>query len=132
MAQARTHKASGESSTIGSGARIRGRVTGDGNVVVAGHVEGDILVRGDVTIADGASCTSNVEGHEVSVSGTLSGDVSASGPVTIGATARVRGNVRGSSIALEDGAAFAGRIDCDFELPDGLGDARAPAATRRR
>jgi cytoskeletal protein CcmA (bactofilin family) len=132
MAQARTSKvAPGDGSTIGSGARIRGRVTGDGDLVVAGHVEGDILVRGDVTIADGASCTSNVEGHEVTVAGTLSGDISASGAVTIGSSARFRGNVRGGAIAIEDGASFAGRIDCDFELPDGLGEAHAPATRRR-
>jgi cytoskeletal protein CcmA (bactofilin family) len=131
MAQARTHKASGDSSTIGPSARIRGRVTGEGNLVVAGHVEGDILVQGDVTIEDGATCTSNVEGHEVAVSGTLSGDVSASGAVSIGATARYRGNVRGTAVAIEDGASFDGRIDCDFELPEGLGEAHAPAGRRR-
>jgi cytoskeletal protein CcmA (bactofilin family) len=134
MAQARTHKSNrdaSDASTIGAGARIRGRVTGDGDLVVAGHIEGDILVRGDVTIADGASCTSNVEGHEVTVAGTLSGDVSASGGVTIGASARFRGNVRGGAITLEDGASFAGRIDCDFELPEGLGAATGSPARRR-
>jgi cytoskeletal protein CcmA (bactofilin family) len=132
MATTRTSRAAhGDASSIGSGARIRGRVTGDGDLVVAGHVEGDILVRGDVTIADGASCTSNVEGHEVIVAGSLSGDVSASGAVTIGASARVRGSVKGATIAIEDGASFAGRIDCDFELPAGLGEGQAPAARRR-
>jgi cytoskeletal protein CcmA (bactofilin family) len=133
MAHARTSRgsSSGEASSIGAGARIRGRVTGDGDLVVAGHVEGDILVRGDVTIADGASCTSNVEGHEVTVAGTLSGDVAASGAVIIGATGRLRGNVRGASLAIEDGASFAGRVECDFELPDGLGEGAAPAGRRR-
>ena len=131
MATTRTSRAAhGDASSIGSGARIRGRVTGDGDLVIAGHVEGDILVRGDVTIADGASCTSNVEGHEVTVSGTLSGDVSASGTVLIGSTARFRGNVRGGAIEIEDGAVFAGRIDCDFELPEGLADAHPPARRR--
>jgi cytoskeletal protein CcmA (bactofilin family) len=134
MGQTRTSskRTSGDESTIGSGARIRGRVTGEGDLVVAGSVEGDILVQGDVTIEDGASCTSNVEGHAVTVAGTLSGDVSASGAVTIGATARFRGNVRGGAIELEDGAAFAGRIDCDFELPAGLGEAQAHTPARRR
>jgi cytoskeletal protein CcmA (bactofilin family) len=135
MAQTRTSRASsGEASSIGAGTRIRGRVTGDGDIVVAGQVEGDIVVRGDVTIADGASCTSNVEGHTVLVAGALSGDVTASGPVTVGASGRLRGNVSGSTVAIEDGAAFAGRIDCDFELPAGLGDGRegpAPVARRR-
>jgi cytoskeletal protein CcmA (bactofilin family) len=134
MAQARTHKASGDASSIGASARIRGRVTGEGDIVVAGHVEGDILVQGDVTIADGATCASNVEGHEVAVSGNLTGDVTASGAVSFGATAHYRGSVRGTAVAIEDGAAFDGRIDCDFELPEGLGqsDERAAAPARRR
>jgi cytoskeletal protein CcmA (bactofilin family) len=132
MAQARTSRAaSGDASSIGAGTRIRGRVTGDGDLVVAGHIEGDITLRGDVTIADGASCASNVEGHAVTVEGTLTGDVAASGAITVGATGRLRGNVRGATIAIEDGASFAGRVDCDFELPAGLGDGPAPAARRR-
>jgi cytoskeletal protein CcmA (bactofilin family) len=123
MAQARTSKgASHEASTIGAGTRVRGRVTGDGDVVVAGNVEGDIAVRGDVTIDDGAQCTSNVEGHAVSIDGALEGDVAASGAISIGASGRVRGNVRGASFAMDDGASFAGRVDCDFELPAGLGE----------
>jgi cytoskeletal protein CcmA (bactofilin family) len=131
MAQARTRTASSDASSIGAGTRVRGRVTGEGDLVIGGHVEGDVLVRGDVTIEHGARCTSNVEGHAVVVSGELSGDVSASGPVTIGSTAQLRGNVRGATISLEDGAAFAGRIDCDFELPEGLGDGRGAPARRR-
>jgi cytoskeletal protein CcmA (bactofilin family) len=134
MAQTRTRSAGnagGDVSSIGPGTRIRGRVTGDGDLVIGGHVEGDVLVRGDVTIADGASCTSNVEGHAVTVAGELSGDVTASGAVTISATARLRGDVHGATISLEDGASFAGRIECDFELPEGLGDGRGAPARRR-
>ena len=132
MAQARTRTtASGEASHIGAGTRVRGRVTGDGDVVIGGHVEGDVVVQGDVTIEDGARCTSNVEGHEVSVAGELAGDVAATGAVLIGATARLRGNVRGAQVSMEDGASFAGRIDCDFELPEGLGESHAAPARRR-
>ena len=132
MAQARTrNSAAVDASQIGAGTRIRGRVTGEGDLVIGGHVEGDVVVSGDVTIEDGARCTSNVEGHAVSVAGELSGDVAASGPVTIGATARLRGNVRGSQISMEDGASFAGRIDCEFDLPPGLGDGPTTNARRR-
>jgi cytoskeletal protein CcmA (bactofilin family) len=132
MAQARTkNTVSGDASLIGAGTRVRGRVTGDGDVVIGGHVEGDVVVRGDVTIEDGARCTSNVEGHAVTVAGELAGDVSASGPVVVGATARLRGNVRGAQFSMEDGASFAGRVECEFELPDGLGEDHAAPARRR-
>jgi cytoskeletal protein CcmA (bactofilin family) len=116
---------SGDTSTIGAGARVHGRVTGDGDLVVAGRVEGDISVRGDLAILDGGHCASNVEAQSVTVSGSLAGDVAASGTVTIGAGASMRGNVRGGALALEDGASFAGRIELDFELPEGLEDDRA-------
>jgi len=84
-------------------------------------VDGDIAVRGDVTIDAGARCASNVEGHAVTIAGAVEGDVTASGAIALGASAHLRGNVRGASFAMEDGASFAGRVECDFELPEGLG-----------
>lgn len=131
MAQGRTSKAQHDASSIGAGARVRGRVTGDGDLVVAGSVEGDIVVRGDVTIDAGGACTSNVEGHAVTVSGALEGDVAASGAILLGSTARVRGNLRGASFAMEDGASFAGRVECEFDLPGELGQAPSPGRARR-
>ena len=131
MAQARTSRASHDASSIGAGARVKGRVSGDGDLVIAGSVEGDIAVRGDLTIEAGGSCTSNVDAHGVTVSGALEGDVVASGAVVLGATARLRGGVRGASFAMDDGASFAGLVECDFELPAELTSASAPARARR-
>jgi cytoskeletal protein CcmA (bactofilin family) len=141
MAQARTTSRSGDAggARIGSGARVRGRIHGDGDLVVEGQVEGDLAIRGDLTIAEGASVTSEaVEAQTVTIAGALEGDVAASGPVRLVAGSRVRGNLRGSAVSIEDGARFSGRLDCEFELPPELGggaasrDARArPAAARR-
>ena len=90
-----------------------------------GHVEGEIAVRGDVTIAEGASvtCEQGLEANAVTIAGSLEGDVAATGPVRLSAGARVRGNLRGSAVAIDDGARFAGRLDCDFDLPPELGGA---------
>jgi cytoskeletal protein CcmA (bactofilin family) len=87
---------------------------------VEGQVEGDIAIRGDLVIADGASATSNVDAQTVTVSGALEGDVTARGPVKIAAGARVKGNMHGEHVSIEEGAQFAGRLDCDFQLPDEL------------
>ena len=113
--------ASGEArGIIGAGARVRGRITGDGHLTVEGQVEGDITLRGDLVVADGASVTSNIDAQSVTVAGTLEGDVSARGPVKIAAGARVRGDMHGEHIAIEEGAQFAGRLDCEFDLPPEL------------
>jgi len=140
MAQTRTvTRSEGREARIGRGARVRGRIHGDGDLVVEGHVEGDLAIRGDLTIAEGASVTSKVvEAQTVTIAGTLEGDLAASGPVRLVAGARVRGNLRGSAVAIDDGARFSGRLDCEFELPPELGGTsrnesrgRTGAATRR-
>jgi cytoskeletal protein CcmA (bactofilin family) len=136
MAQPRTTSRSGDVSgaKIGTGARIRGRIHGEGDLVVEGQVEGDVSIRGELTIAEGATVSSEaVEAQSVTIAGALEGDVSATGPVRLISGSRVRGNLRGSAVAIEDGARFSGRLDCEFELPPELGGAgggRSEARTR--
>ena len=124
MAQARTSSSSSGdagAARIGSAARVRGRIHGEGDLLVEGQVEGDLAIRGELTIAEGASVTSEaVEAQSVTIGGTLEGDVVATGTVRLVASARVRGNLRGSSVAIDDGARFSGRLDCEFDLPSEL------------
>src|SRR6185312_14620428 len=94
---------------IGAGARIRGRIQGDGDLVIEGSVEGDVTLRGDLTVAEGATLSCDaVAAQAVSVSGTLEGNVLATGPVRFAPTARVRGDVQASAVTIDDGARFTG------------------------
>ena len=136
---ARGHgRSSGESEArISRGARVRGRITGTGDLVIEGNVEGDVNVRGDLTIAEGATVTSpSVGAGAVTIAGTLEGNVAATGPVRLAPSARVRGDLQGTQVAIDDGARFSGRLDCEFDLPPELGGAsqgetRGRASARR-
>jgi cytoskeletal protein CcmA (bactofilin family) len=141
MAQTRT-AASGahhdrDDARIGSAARVRGRIQGDGNLLVEGHVEGDVTLRGDLTISEGGAVVSeSIAARAVHVAGSLEGNVSATGAVRLGAGARVRGDLQGSSIVIDDGARFSGKLDVEFDLPPELGGAssgepRGRGAARR-
>jgi cytoskeletal protein CcmA (bactofilin family) len=133
MAQARTTTRGGDAreARIGSSAHVRGRIRGEGSLLVEGHVEGDLAIKGDLTIAEGASVKSEaVEAHAVMIAGTLDGDVVATGPVRLAPGAQVSGNLRGSAVAIDDGARYSGRLDCDFDLPPELGGARGEARPR--
>ena len=143
MAQSRTQSRGssahgGQEAVIGSGARVRGRVSGDGDLTIAGEVEGDIVLRGNLTVDAGGRATSNVDAGDVTVAGALEGDIRASGQVTLARGSRTLGNVSvtassgegtGVGIAIEDGAQFSGRLECAFELPEGLGGTSGQSST---
>jgi len=124
MAQSRLAKGSrsATSGTIGKTTRITGRIVGEGDLTVEGRIEGDVRIRGDLTLEGGAVIVGDViEAHGARIDGQVEASVNATGPVHLGPAARVRGDLKGSGISIDDGADFAGRIDCDFELPAELG-----------
>jgi len=107
---------------IGAGTRVRGRLTGDGDVEILGHLEGGVQLRGELFIGEGGRVVSDIDAGSLRVAGTLEGDVSVTGDVEILAGAKVRGDVRGASVSLEEGADLDGKLDCDFQLPSELAD----------
>ncbi len=116
---------------IGAGTRVNGRVTGDGDVTVLGHVEGQVRIRGTLVVEEGGAVHSDIEAEALRVGGSLEGDVNVSGDVTILAGAKVRGDVRGASIALHEGGDLDGRLDCDFTLPAELSGEGSNGKPRR-
>ena len=118
---ARTRTGGGGEAVIGRSTRVRGRVSGDGDLRLEGTVEGDISLTGELTITDGARAVSNVDAAAVTVGGELEGDVRAQGLVRIESGGRVRGDIQGELVAIDDGAEFNGRLLAEFELPAELG-----------
>jgi cytoskeletal protein CcmA (bactofilin family) len=111
------HEASPSHAVIAATTRIRGRVTGDGDVTVHGHIEGEVRIHGELTIGETGRVVSDVEADSLRISGSVQGDVTATGDVAILAGAKVSGNVRGASVTLDEGAELDGRLDADFTLP---------------
>lgn len=118
---ARSERRDSVAGVIGASTRVRGKVSGDGSLVVRGTLEGDVTIRGDFTVTDGARAVSDVEAEAVTVEGELEGDIRATGAVVLGARARVRGDIRGSEVSIEEGAQLSGRLDAEFDLPPELG-----------
>src|SRR6185369_6959541 len=83
---------------VGKGANIRGRVTGDGDLRVEGSISGDVNLKGELTVADGAEVTADVQATSVVVEGSLEGDIGAGEAVAIRSSATVSGTIRGARI----------------------------------
>jgi cytoskeletal protein CcmA (bactofilin family) len=113
--------AQGGTAVLGKGARLRGRIGGEGDLRVEGSISGDVAVTGQLVVAEGGEIVADVQARSLVVEGVVEGDISATDAVSIRASARVSGALKGSSISIEEGASVSGRIEAEFDMPPELG-----------
>jgi cytoskeletal protein CcmA (bactofilin family) len=105
---------------IGQGIEIKGSLSGDEPLIVEGKITGQISLNNHLTIKETAEIHADIETVELTVNGTLEGKIQASELITVNSTAEVSGELYASRIIIEEGARFNGRIEMDFELPEGV------------
>jgi cytoskeletal protein CcmA (bactofilin family) len=96
---------------IGAKTVVKGEISGDEDVLVAGTVEGQIRIKRDLRVAPGGVVRASVEAHQVVVSGEIAGDCAADVRVEIQASGRLTGNIRAPKIIIAEGAMFKGNSD---------------------
>ena len=100
--------ASGPGTLISEGCKVEGMLSGAGNYMINGEVDGECEVNGTVTLAMGGHWKGVIRAASVIVAGTIDGDIIAAGPVEIANTAKIRGTVTGEAIAVAEGAVVEG------------------------
>ena len=108
-------RSSPETSVIGAGTRLQGRVSGKGDLRIDGSVRGNVAVGGAAEIGEGASVEGDLEAESLDLPGTLVGDAVTRGPIAVRKTATVRGDLKGARVSVEAGARVAARLEADFE-----------------
>ena len=104
--------AAGAAATIGRTIFIKGELSGDEDVVIAGQFEGAIdLLNQSLTVVEGGQVRADVKAHVVVIQGEVTGDVEGVEKVMIVRTGRMQGNIKSPRVILEDGAEFNGSID---------------------
>jgi len=114
-------RAEARESLIASGLVIEGKISGTGNVRIAGHFKGDATVDGNLGIEPGAKHQGEVRAGSVTVSGELTGNISAR-HVDVTATGVVVGDVKAETITVASGSRMRGHVEF------GWGEAAGAAA----
>ena len=113
----------GNAMSIGASIHIKGDVTGDEDLVIQGHVDGTINLKGhNVTISKSAKVKANIEASQVIVEGELAGDMNGDEKVIIRETGNVYGNIVSPRVNLEDGAMFKGSIEMEPRQAKAMGN----------
>ncbi len=112
--------ANDQTNIIGKGITIRGSLSGGGDLVIEGRVEGQISLKNHLTIETSGRVEADIRADELTINGEASGNIDASARVAINNSARVHGDVKAPRVVIEDGAVFNGTIEMDVKLPDDI------------
>jgi cytoskeletal protein CcmA (bactofilin family) len=93
---------------INEGCKISGVITGSGDYLVNGEIDGDCDLSGTVTLARNGLWKGTISAANVIIAGHVEGDIVAKGRVEITDTARITGTVSGEAIAVAEGAVVEG------------------------
>lgn len=101
-------RSSGPATLINEGCKITGVLSGSGDFMISGEIEGDCDLNGSVSIARGGVWKGTLKARSVVVAGTVEGDIESTGRVEIVNSARITGTVTGEAIAVAEGAVVQG------------------------
>lgn len=108
-----------QTTVIGADTHIKGDMNFDGSARILGKFEGNISAKGELHIADGASCKAVVEANRVTVDGTIEGNVTARERCELTAKARMKGDLVATRLLVAEGATFTGHVTVGADAAKG-------------
>jgi cytoskeletal protein CcmA (bactofilin family) len=98
--------------SIGSGLKIRGELSGTSDLFVDGDVQGKITLNNSrVTVGTNGRVQADIDAREIVVEGKVQGNLSASQSIRLGTSSKVEGGVLTPRISIEDGARLRGKVE---------------------
>ena len=101
-------------SVIAADLTIEGKIEGAGHVRIAGKFKGDVNVKGDLTIEQGAKLTGSVRAEKVTLSGELDGNIEAAKRVDLLASSAMNGDIKADDLIIASGARLRGHVECGW------------------
>lgn len=117
-----------ETSYFGKNLMIKGRVSGNGNVIILGGFDGEFNLRGRVKIAQPAKIKGEVKADVISVNGNVQGKLAAQQRLHLDQTARIEGQIITPKLSITEGASFNGEISMSGNATKASKPAAADAA----
>ena len=110
---AASEAARSDSDTAFFGAKlsIKGRITGSGNLIVMGKLEGEVDLAGELVVAAPAVLNGEIRAVTLAVSGNVTGTLTAGEKIHLEKSAVVSGRMCTPRLSVVDGATFNGEIE---------------------
>jgi cytoskeletal protein CcmA (bactofilin family) len=112
-----------QATVIGADTHIKGDMTFESTARLLGKFEGKISSKGELQVANGATCRATVEASKVMIDGELEGNLTARERVELTAKAKVKGDMIAARLVVAEGASLVGHLTVG---PDAAKAAGAP------
>ena len=99
-----------EATYFGKNLKITGNVSGDGDLIILGKLEGEFDLKGKIQVAEPAEIIGSVKANDVTVKGNIKGNIAAVQKVHLDPTARVNGQISSPKLSVMEGARFDGEV----------------------
>ena len=100
------------SAHIGPSIHIKGKISAQEPLTIAGHVTGTIDVKGHpVVVTDSAKVAADIIAHTIVIGGNVHGHLTADGRVVLHKTATFEGDLSAPALSVDDGALLHGRLE---------------------
>jgi len=101
-------------SLIAPGLIIEGKIEGTGNVRIAGRFKGEVSVKGDLTIEQGAHISGEIRAENIVVGGEVKGNIYATALV-VSESGVLTGDLKASSLAVAAGSRMRGKVEFGWD-----------------
>ncbi len=99
-----------ETTVIAPDTYIKGEMVFENSATIQGKFEGRIAAKGDLTVADSATCAAEVEAANIIVDGKVEGNLKASSSITLTSNAKLVGDLVTAKLITAEGASISGHV----------------------
>lgn len=116
-------------SVIAAGLTIEGKIEGAGSVRIAGNFQGDVHVKGNLTIEQGAKLTGGVRAATVIIGGELEGNIDGASKVELLQSGVLNGNLNAGSLTVAAGSRMRGQAEFGWDTKPARADMRVESGS---
>ncbi|MEM9883602.1 MAG: polymer-forming cytoskeletal protein [Planctomycetota bacterium] len=97
-----------QTTIIGADSYFKGEMSFERTAKIVGRFDGKISGKGELQVAQSATCKADIESAVANVDGTIEGNITAQDAVKLTANGKVKGDITATKMTMAEGASFYG------------------------
>lgn len=92
---------------------LKGDISGNSNVRVAGKITGSIIIQGDLVLEKNGYVEGEIQAKNAVIAGNIKGNIVCQEKLTLEQSSNMIGNIKTKQLSIENGAKFQGNCSMD-------------------